>query len=80
MAYSHRYVITTDDFEKWRSAPPVELSRDLNEAEHARILDGILDGFDPVSSKIDRRLFYEITGRQLVEDEFEDGSSSGSED
>ena len=79
LAYSRRYVVTANDIDKWRSVPPPDSSRGLDEAEHARMLDEILAGFDLENSKIDRRLFYEITGRQLIEDEFEDGSSSGSE-
>ena len=30
----------------------------------------MLDGFDAETNEIDRRIYYEVTGRQLVEGEF----------
>ena len=39
----------------------------------------MLKGFDPVRDALDRRLLYEVTGLELVEDEFKGEDSSDSE-
>ena len=36
----------------------------------------MLVGFDPEQHEIDRRLFYEVTGLQIYQDEFRDEDSS----
>ena len=39
----------------------------------------MLKGFDPVGDQLDRRLLYEVTGLELIEDEFKGEDSSDSE-
>ena len=67
--YSHQYVITSDDIDR-----PIEVKSEKkeenDEVEQSLFIDQMLDGFDAETNEIDRRLYYEVTGRQLVEGEF----------
>ena len=40
----------------------------------------MLEGFEPVSDKLDRRLLYEVTALELFENEFKGEDSSDSDD
>ena len=43
------------------------------------MIDELVDDFDFKSNDMDRRFFFEVTGRKLVEDEFDDLDSSDEE-
>ena len=65
-------MITSDDIAKESSsgvkttAPRAK----MNVAEIEESIDLLLEGFDAENNLIDRRIFYETTGRQMIEDEF----------
>ena len=40
----------------------------------------LIEGFDPEESFIDRRIFYEVTGKRLIAGEFLDEDTSGEEE
>ena len=40
----------------------------------------MLEGFEPISDKLDRRLLYEVTALELFENEFKGEDSSDSDD
>ena len=42
----------------------------------AGYIEELVTGFDPEQDLIDRRLYYEVTGRSLVEGEFADDDTS----
>ena len=68
--FMHQYVITSDDLDR-----PVKVKTEKDEVEQTLFIDQMLDGFDADTNEIDRRIFYEVTGRQVVEGEF--GSDNG---
>lgn len=39
---------------------------------HDDLLNGLVHNFDPDNNQMDRRLFFEVTGVSLVENEFDD--------
>ena len=41
---------------------------------HDMSAEQLIDGFDPLNDKIDRRVLYEITGRKLNQDDYWDDS------
>ena len=41
---------------------------------HDMSAEQLIDGFDPLADKIDRRILYEITGRKLNPDDYWDDS------
>ena len=65
--HSHRYVITVDDITK--------ASKSNYGSLQTFGVDELLQGFDPQNNSIDRRLFYEVTGSKIIEDEFIDFGS-----
>ena len=79
LAYSRKYIITADDIAK-----PQETAQQTSEAEKSELwtesmIEDLLGDFDTDKSKTDRRIFYEITGRQLIKDEFDDLETSDEE-
>ena len=63
--FSHRYVITADDL----SLPQVNKEPENPVMTDERI-EAMLEEFNPDENAIDRRIFYEVTGRQLIDGEF----------
>ena len=84
LAYLQRYVITADDISDRSSSStskPEDRTRGSNEPFQS--IDLLLEGFDADKNDIDRRIYYEVTGRELVQGEFEgedDWEMSGDED
>ena len=68
MDFSHRFVITDSDLLVTPTVPddsgaPIPIER-------------LYEGFDPEASKVDRRLLYEVTGKRLRPNEFQDSDTS----
>ena len=61
------------------SAAPKTVGSCSTEAEIAQLIDYLMRGFNPEANEIDRRIYYEVTGRQLNEDEFDDYDTSDDE-
>ena len=76
LAYSHKYVITDDDLNS-KPGTALQTSTDnFSEIENAKMIEELVDDFDFKGNDMDRRFFFEVTGRQLVEGEFDDLDSS----
>ena len=73
LAYSHKYVITANDL-TW--APQIAETTGNSEAE---IIDELLKDFDVERNETDRRIYYEVTGRQVGKDKPDDRDSSDEE-
>ena len=71
VAYSHNYVIKADD--KLGGASVQVGADQMTEAQKIEVM---LDGFEPETDSVDRRLLFEITGYQLREGEFADEGTS----
>ena len=77
LCYSHRYVISSEDIsQKEYSATLADSStaekKSAAEAEMASVIDDLLQDFDNVEdiNQTNRQIYFEVTGKQLVEDEF----------
>lgn len=68
LAYSHKFMVTAADVDN----PGLQLPA-LTDADK---LATILDGFDPETDSLDRRILFEVTGFQLREGEFADEGTS----
>ena len=44
----------------------------MSEYEKESMIEDLLAGFDAEENETDRRIFYEVTGRQLIQGEFND--------
>ena len=73
LAYSHKYVITADDLD---SAPQTAIIDSKSEQETARFIDNLLRDFDVGTNETDRRIYYEVMGRNMGSDEFDYRDSS----
>ena len=62
LAYCHRYVITDNDLTRPQFTGPETLTVSLSEEEISKMIDDLLNGFNPVYNVMDRRLYYEVTG------------------
>ena len=51
----------------------------MEEAELRNRIENVMTDFDPDNNETDRLIFYEVTGRQLFEGEFERLDSSDEE-
>lgn len=74
VAFSHDYVISEHDIA--RSA--AEESKNAGSADTIDTA-GLIRGFDPDNDKIDRRIYFEVTGEQVIEDEFANDYTSDEE-
>ena len=80
IAYSHRYIITDEDLDRpqeiaYNASTNVEMSKQKKES----MIEYLLNGFNADENETDRRIFYEVTGRQLIQDEFDDLDTSDEE-
>ena len=69
--YSHRFVITAEDLLRKKPDPrssSVKLKK--TDSEKTKMIDAMLKGFDAEDNPTDRRIFYEVTGRELRLGEF----------
>ena len=79
ISFSHKYVITAEDlYLRERSEPKKSKSR-RTEEESKELINIFLDGFDTVENEMDRRIYYETTGIELIEGEFSDLETSDEE-
>ena len=62
LAYSHKYIITADDL---ILAPQIAFVSENNEIETIEWIEGLLKDFDVKKNETDRRIYYEVTGRQI---------------
>ena len=62
LAYSHKYVITADDLTR---ASQTASTTGISEMETAEMIDELLKDFDAERNETDRRIYYEVIGRQL---------------
>ena len=84
LAYLHRYVISTEDITRVAEQVPAQYraestSVQKTDAEVNKFIEFLIDGFDAASNDIDRRIYYEVTGRQLIEGEYEGEDTSDDE-
>ena len=69
MAYLHKYVISSDDIVS--SSDKIlprssETIREKTDADAAQMTEFLLNGFNAETNALDRRIYYEVTGRQLA--------------
>ena len=83
LAFSHNYIISERDVTRLDTREPgarKKVAPSLSSVENTdRSIDEVLAGFEPDSNEIDRRIFYEVTGRELVEGEYEIDDTSDDE-
>ena len=72
LGYSHKYVITADDLTR---APQIAIEMESGAAN----TEDLLKDFDAERNETDRRIFYEVIGRQIEESKSEDRDSSDEE-
>ena len=82
IAFFRRYVISTRDIAKQEN---VEKQVDQDPRATTILtdqlyLDDLMSGFDPQNDYFDRRVFFEVTGKSLMADEFEDDNSSNEDE
>ena len=77
LAYSHKYVITADDLAR---APQTAAADSKSERETAKLIDDLLRDFDVESNETDRRIYYEVMGRNMGGSEEFDYRDSSDED
>ena len=72
LAYSHKYVITAEDLLRPRQETTAEQTSNAakSEAEVQKMVEHLLGDFDAATDETDRRIFFEVTGRQLIKGEF----------
>ena len=51
----------------------------MSDDEAIKFINFLIDGFDAERNDIDRRIYYEVTGRQVIEGEFEGDDTSDDE-
>ena len=79
LSYSHKYVIDSNDLIREEEAPSVVSRKDRFGTDHAKIVADLVEDFDADKNETDRRIFFEVTGIQLVEGEFYDLDTSDEE-
>ena len=70
--FARHYVISADDitkFDKKKDAPPRAREKDVD-IEKTLMVEKLLADFDVEGNEIDRRIYYEVMGQQLIENEF----------
>ena len=79
LAYSHKYVITGEDLNKEIQIDPRASNAINSKSESAQMIDSLINDFNAERNETDRRIFYEVTGRQLVQGEFDHEFTSDEE-
>ena len=74
LAYSHKYVITADDLTRAPKAAPTTGNSEVMET--AEMIEELLRDFDAETNETDRRIYYEVMGRQIGQNGFDDRDSS----
>ena len=72
LAYSHKYVISDKDVVKHQEAGTKPFMGQKSKAEMKQIIEDLVGDFDPQNNKTDRQIYYEVTGKQLIEGEFDE--------
>ena len=62
LAYSHKYVITAEDLTQ---APQTANATGESGTETAEMIDKLLKDFDAEKNETDRRIYYEVIGKQI---------------
>ena len=76
LAYSHKYVISADDLTR---PPQIAEATGINQAVTAERIDELLKDFDAEKNETDRRIYYEVIGKEIGKDKPEDRDSSDEE-
>ena len=71
LAYSHKFIINAEDLERHaqRAAHLATVAKMPENEDHKMVEDLVAD-FDPDGNEADRRIFYEVTGEQIIDGEF----------
>ena len=75
--YTHKFVITAQDVK--RATAKKDKNQDSNVKKPETNSTKVLEGFDPINNEMDRLMLFEVTGMRLRNNEFQDDSSSDSE-
>ena len=78
--YGRHYVISAEDITRLnqKEAAPPKAPKDPD-VEKSLMFERVVADFDGETNEIDRRIYYEVTGEQLIEGEFADTNSSNSD-
>ena len=79
LAYSHKYVVTADDLLREQETTSQKSSAKKSQIEIEAIINDLICDFDAEKNESDRRIFFEVTGRQLIDGEFNDVDTSDEE-
>ena len=79
ISFSHKYVITAEDLYLRVPSEPKNSKFRRTEEESKELINTFLDGFDTAENEMDRRIYYETTGIELIEGEFSDLETSDEE-
>ena len=63
-------MITAEDLLRKKPDPRSSTRIKKTDSENAKLIDAMLKGFDAEDNPTDRRIFYEVTGRELRLGEF----------
>ena len=80
--FGHKFTISDLDIEiaetraSKRSTQKESVNEDILSVDRDKILEQLLDGFDPVQNEADRRILFELTGLRLYDGEFKDCETS----
>ena len=84
--FGHKFTISDLDIENAETQASKRLiqkesvNEDILSVDRDKILEQLLDGFDPVQNKADRRILFELTGLRLYDGEFKDCETSSDDD
>ena len=72
-------MITGEDLNKETQIDPRASNAINSKSESAQMIDSLINDFNAERNETDRRIFYEVTGRQLVQGEFDHEFTSDEE-
>ena len=76
LAYSHKYVISADDLTR---PPQIAEATGNNQEVTAEKIDELLKDFDAEKNETDRRIYYEVIGKEIGNDKPDNRDSSDEE-
>ena len=78
LRFFRRYVISAEDIKNAKVAKEKKVKNEQERQVAQTVqMSSLLSGFDPENDAFDRRIFFEVTGKSIIPDEFIQDNSSG---